>query len=130
MGSRTYLTARGFEKKGLGWAYGDKPVFVLTNRDLDRTRSTVTFHSGDLNAFFNTRLRPHYSDIWVVGGGKLAGDCVRCGIADEIRYSILPVLIGQGIGFFDGLDCDVRLHLLETRAYRNGTVALRHQICR
>jgi dihydrofolate reductase len=130
MGSRTYATALGFEEKGLGWAYGDKPVFVLTHRDLARTRSTVTFHAGELKAFFDTRLRPHYRDIWVVGGGKLAGDCVRSGVADEIRYSILPIRIGKGIGFFDGLDCDVRLHLLETRAYKSGVVALRHQICR
>ena len=30
MGSRTYETALSFEAKGLGWAYGDKPTFVLT----------------------------------------------------------------------------------------------------
>jgi hypothetical protein len=38
MGSRTYETALRFEAKGLGWAYGDKPVFVLTSRNLPRTR--------------------------------------------------------------------------------------------
>lgn len=130
MGSNTFLTARRFEEKGLGWAYGDKPVFVLTNRNLDRHKSTVSFHAGNLNAFFDNHLRPHYGNIWVAGGGKVASDCVRCGIADEIRYSILPVLIGHGIPFFEGLDCDVRLHLLESRAYRSGIVALRHQVCR
>jgi dihydrofolate reductase len=36
MGSRTYETALGFEAKGFGWAYGDKPTFVLTTRDLPR----------------------------------------------------------------------------------------------
>ena len=34
MGSRTYETAVGFDEKGLGWPYGEKPVFVLTNRKL------------------------------------------------------------------------------------------------
>ena len=29
MGSRTYETARRFEASGLGWAYGDKPTFVV-----------------------------------------------------------------------------------------------------
>src|SRR5438270_11967409 len=32
MGSRTYETALNFETKGLGWPYGDKPIFVLTSR--------------------------------------------------------------------------------------------------
>src|ERR1043165_7950427 len=46
MGSRTYETALGFEAKGFGWAYGDKPVFVLTSRNLPRVRPTVEFCSG------------------------------------------------------------------------------------
>jgi hypothetical protein len=36
MGSRTYETALSFDAKGLGWAYGDKPTFVLTHRELPR----------------------------------------------------------------------------------------------
>lgn len=130
MGSRTYHTARTFEEEGLGWAYGDKPVFVLTHRELMRTRSTVSFHSGALRQFFDAELLPRFHNIWVVGGGQLAGDCVKAGVADEIRYSILPTLIGNGIGFFNGLDHDVRLHLLEAKAYKSGIVALRHQIQR
>ena len=58
MGSRTYETALSFEAKGLGWAYGDKPTFVLTSRELPRTRDTVEFYSGDLAQFVNGRLRP------------------------------------------------------------------------
>src|SRR5215475_6611470 len=41
MGSRTYETALHFEAKGLGWAYGEKPTFVLTSRDLPRIRPSV-----------------------------------------------------------------------------------------
>ncbi|HEX6806352.1 MAG TPA: hypothetical protein VF118_00105, partial [Gemmatimonadaceae bacterium] len=32
MGSRTYETALAFADKGMGWAYGDTPTFVLTRR--------------------------------------------------------------------------------------------------
>lgn len=130
MGSNTYLTALDFEARGLGWVYGDKPVFVMTRRDLPRSRPTVSFHADDLEEFFSQRLRPNFREIWVAGGGRLAGACVRAGIADEIRYSILPVLIGRGIGFFDGLENDVQLHLLESKAYANGTIALRHEVRR
>src|SRR3954469_2590567 len=101
MGSRTYETALNFEAKGFGWSYGDKPTFVLTHRELPRTRDTVEFHSGDLTQFVNERLRPRYRTIWFAGGGVLAAECVRLGLADEIRYSILPILIGDGIQFFE-----------------------------
>ena len=63
MGSRTYETALRFEAQGLGWSYGAKPTFVLTNRDLPRTRDTVEFHSGDLVHFVNERLRPAFRTI-------------------------------------------------------------------
>src|SRR6476646_8283219 len=53
MGSRTYEMALNFEAKGFGWAYGDKPTFVLTTRELRKTRSTVEFYSGDLAQFVN-----------------------------------------------------------------------------
>src|SRR5215831_9867976 len=72
MGSRTYETALGFEAKGFGWAYGDTPVFVLTRRDLPRTRETVRFHAGDLARFVNERLRSEFRTIWFVGGGAVS----------------------------------------------------------
>src|SRR5580698_9771779 len=113
MGSRTYETALNFEAKGFGWAYGDKPTFVLTSRELPRNRDTVKFHSGDLVRFVNEQLRPAFRTIWFVGGGVVSGECLGRGLADEISYSILPVLIGDGIRFFEMLDRDVPLHLAE-----------------
>ena len=82
MGSRTYETALSFEAKGLGWSYGDKPTFVLTSRDLPRTRDTVEFYSGDLTQFVNGRLRSMFRTIWFVGGGVVSGECLRLGLAD------------------------------------------------
>ena len=107
MGSRTYETALNFDAKGLGWPYGTKPTFVLTSRDLPQIRATVEFYSGDLAVF---------------------GECLRLGLADEIRYSIMPILIGDGIRFFEKLDKDILLHLTEVKAYKSGTVALCYEV--
>jgi dihydrofolate reductase len=128
MGSRTYETALGFEAKGFGWSYGDKPTVVLTRRELPRTRDTVEFYAGDLAPFVNERLRPTFRSIWFVGGGAVSGECLRLGLADEVRYSILPILIGDGIPFFEKLGSDVALHLAEVKAYKNGMVELRYEV--
>lgn len=130
MGSRTYETALNFEAKGLGWSYGDKPTFVLTSRDLPKTRDTVEFYSGDLAQFVNKRLRRTFQTIWFVGGGVVSGECLRLGLADEVRYSIVPTLIGDGIPFFDKLDRDVTLHLADVKAYKNGVVELCYEVRR
>lgn len=128
MGSKTYETALAFEARGLGWAYGDTPVFVLTSRQLPTVRDTVEFYSGELPVLVNERLKPAFRSIWFVGGGAVSGECVRLGLADEIRYSILPILIGDGISFFERLDRDVALHLVEVRAFESGMVALRYEV--
>ena len=128
MGSKTYETALSFEAKGLGWSYGDKPTFVLTSRELPRTRDTVQFYSGDLAQFVNGRLRPTFRSIWFVGGGVVCGECLRLGLADEVYYSILPILIGDGISFFEKLNRDVALHLADVKAYKTGTVELRYEV--
>ena len=128
MGSKTYETALRFEAKGFEWAYGDTPTFVLTHRDLPRTRDTVTFHTGDLVQFVNEHLRPTFRTIWFVGGGAVSGECLRLGLADEIRYSILPILIGDGIPFFEKLGRDFPLHLKEVKAYKSGMVELCYEV--
>jgi dihydrofolate reductase len=128
MGSRTYETALNFEAKGLGWVYGDKPLFVLTSRKLPRTRNSVEFYSGDLAQLVNGRLRTAFRSIWIVGGGSVSGECLRLGLADEVRYSILPILIGDGIRFFEKLDRDVALHLTEVKGYKSGVVALCYEV--
>jgi dihydrofolate reductase len=130
MGSRTYETALGFEARGFGWSYGDKPTFVLTRRELPRTRASVEFYAGDLAPFVTGRLRPAFRSIWFVGGSVVSAECLRLGLADELRFSILPVLIGEGIPFFEKLDRDVALHLAEVKAYKSGMVELRYEVRR
>lgn len=130
MGSRTYETALDFESKGFGWSYGDKPTFVLTTRDLPRTRPSVEFYSGDLAQLVNARLRPRFRRIWFAGGGAVSSECLRLGLADEIYYSILPVLIGDGLRFFEKMDKDIGLHLAQVKTYRSGMVELRYELKR
>jgi dihydrofolate reductase len=130
MGSRTYETALDFEARGFGWSYGDRATFVLTHRELRKTRGTVEFYAGDLRRLVEERLKPTFRNIWFIGGGAVSGECLRRGLADELRYSILPILIGDGIPFFDRLDRDVALHLLEVKAYQSGMVALRYEVKR
>jgi len=130
MGSRTYETALRFESQGLGWSYGDKPTFVLTTRELPRSRESVEFHSGDLAQLVKERLRPAFRSIWFVGGGAVSGECLRLGLADEVYYSILPILIGDGIPFFGRLDRDIALHLAGVKAYKSGMVELHYDVRR
>ena len=70
MGSRTYELALELSKS-YGWAYGEKPTIVLTNRILPNDRKNIEFYSGDLTKLVNEQLKPKYKNVWVVGGSCL-----------------------------------------------------------
>jgi dihydrofolate reductase len=123
MGSRTYELALT-----LGWPYGDVPTIVLTHRDLPADRENIEFYSGDLNKLVNDRLKPNYKNIWLVGGAMLAKDFIRLKLADDIRLSIMPIILGDGTLFLDHIGQEQTLHLKNVTAYKNGLVELWYQI--
>lgn len=127
MGSRTYEHALELSKS-YGWAYGDKPTMVVTTRNLPIVRQNIEFYSGDLNKLVNERLRPNYKNVWLVGGAMLANDFIRLKLADEIRISVLPIILGEGTLFFDHKGQEQAMHLKEVMAYKNGMIELRYGI--
>ena len=99
MGSRTYEHALELSKS-YGWAYGDVPTIVVTHRNLPIERQNIEIYSGDLNKLVNERLKPNYKNVWLVGGAMLAKDFIRLKLADEIRLSVLPIILGDGTPVF------------------------------
>ena len=127
MGSRTYQLALELSKT-YGWPYGDMPIIVLTHRNLPIDRPNIEFYSGELDKLVNERQKPGYKNVWVVGGAMLAKDFICLKLADEIRLSILPIILGDGIPFFDQIGQEQSLHLLDVTAYKNGMVELHYEI--
>ena len=127
MGSRTYEHALELSKS-FGWAYGDVPTFVLTHRNLPVERKNIEIYSGNLSTLVNDRLKPNYKNIWLVGGAMLAKDFIRLKLADDIRLSILPIILGDGTQFLDHLGKEQILHLKEVTAYKSGMVELWYEV--
>ena len=127
MGARTYEHALELSKS-YGWAYGDVPTIVVTHRNLPVERKNIEFYSGDLEKLVNERLKPNYKNVWVAGGAILAKDFIRLKLADEIRLSVLPIILGDGILFFDHMGHEQTLHLKDVTAYKSGMVELCYEI--
>jgi dihydrofolate reductase len=127
MGSRTYEHALELSKS-YGWAYGDTPTIVLTHRNLPVERKNIEIYSGDLNKLVNERLKPKYKNIWVAGGAMLFREFIRLKLADEIRLSVMPVILGDGIPLFDHAGQEQALHLKDVTAYKSGMAELLYEI--
>jgi len=127
MGARTYEHALELSKS-YGWAYGDVPTIVVTRRNLPIERQNIEIYSGDLNKLVNERLKPNYKNVWLVGGAMLVKDFIRLKLADEIRLSVMPIILGDGTLFFDHIGQEQALHLKDVTAYKSGMVELCYEI--
>jgi dihydrofolate reductase len=129
MGARTYEHA--FElSKNYGWPYGDTPTLVLTHRELPSNRKSIEFHSGDLAKLAQEQLQPRFKNVWVVGGPEITKAFLQAGLVDEIRQNILPILLGEGVPFYDQVGREQALHLLDVKAYSSGLVELCYAVRR
>jgi dihydrofolate reductase len=119
MGATTYQwvldhNARSGEK----WAY-DLPAWVFTHRDFDQPDADVRFVHGDV-----ATVHPEMAaaaggkDLWLVGGGDLAGQFAEAGLLDEVIVAIAPVTLGAGRPLFPR-----RFDLRLTELARNGAFA-------
>lgn len=78
--------------------YGVRPTFVFTSRELARPAGAdVRFVHGSISdALPAIREAAGDKDIWVVGGGDLAGQFLDANELDEIAIAIAPVALASG----------------------------------
>lgn len=127
MGARTYEHALELSKS-YGWVYGDIPTIVVTHRNLQVSRQNIEMYSGDLNKLVNERLKAKYKNVWLVGGAMLAKEFIILKLVDEIRLSVMPIILGDGLVFFDNIGQEQTLHLKDVTAYKSGIVELFYEI--
>ena len=108
----------------LGWPYGDTPTVVVTGREWPHARKSVEFYSGDLETLVDRKLAPHFRNIWLVGGAMLCQHFLELGLVDEIKLTIAPVFLGNGLRLFGDLPTEKQWDLKNVVAYKNGFVEL------
>ena len=123
LGSRTYEHALQ-----LGWVYGDTPAIVVSSRQWPPARKSVEFYSGDLKTLVDVKLASRYRNIWLVGGAMLCKSFLDLGLVDEIRLTIAPVLLGEGLRLFNGSLAEKKWNLKNVVAYKNGFVELLYSV--
>ena len=127
MGANTYEHAWELSKQ-YGWPYGDTPTIVITHRKLPVERANVELYAGDIGKLVSERLQPNYQHVWIAGGAKLVKDFIRLKLADEIRLSVMPIILGEGVSLFDSSLQQQSLHLKDVTAYKSGMVELWYEI--
>jgi dihydrofolate reductase len=103
MGSTTYEWVLAHDKlleNPEKWQeyYGDVPCWVFTTRELPAIPGArLSFVSGDVRPVHDQMSEAAGErNIWVVGGGELAGKFADAGLLDELILGVAPVTLGAG----------------------------------
>lgn len=67
-------------------------------------------------------------DIYLCGGGQLAGQLLSAGLLDELLLKLNPVIYGEGIRLFGDYTGVVASELSEKKLYDNGVALLRYRL--
>ncbi|MEV6214813.1 dihydrofolate reductase family protein [Nocardia sp. NPDC051833] len=78
--------------------YGDRPTWVFTHRVLPEfPGANVRFVAGGVESVHAEMVAAAGDrDIWIIGGGDLAGQFADAGLLDEVIVGVAPVTLGGG----------------------------------
>ena len=110
------------------------PVFVLTHRPREMVTkqggTTYTFVTEGIEAALEqAQAAAGGKDVGLAGGANLAQQYLKAGLLDEIQIHLVPVLLGDGVRLFDGIDTEDGLELEITRVIDSPQVThLRYRV--
>jgi len=134
MGSATYeWLIRNAEKvaaeTGSPWPY-TQPAWIFTSRTLPAIEGAdVRFVKGDVpHIHAEMRAAAGTKNIWIVGGGDLAGQFHDAGLLDELIVQIGSVTLGKGKQLFPRRVLSPALRLMSVRQIGAGMAELRYEV--
>jgi len=119
IGRKTFETVLGFG----GWAYGKKPVFVLSSRSIATAPpGAVVEQMAGAPADIASQLEGRGIKNVYVDGGITIQRFLQAGLIQRLIITRIPVLLGAGIPLFGNLERDIALSHVRTRALASGMV--------
>lgn len=127
MGSGSFRTVLSFD----AWPY-EKPVFVMsqsmTQSDVpEGLRDKVHVTDQDPRALMTSLETESWKRVYV-DGGKVVQTFMRERLIDDMTVTLVPILIGDGIRLFGGLDGDIDLDLIEAKSFPSGLVTTKYKV--
>jgi dihydrofolate reductase len=119
IGRRSFEKVLTFDQ----WPYGEKPVFVLSSRQLAPapTGAVVERMSGTPTDVVSQLAARGVRHIYVDGGITIQR-FLQAGLIQRLVITRIPVLLGAGIPLFGSLRQDIVLRHVGTRQYASGMV--------
>lgn len=132
MGKNTYEVGYRYGMKPGDPAYADNNPdmknYVFSRSAQFESNERVQLVKQDAIAFIKGLKAETGKDIWLCGGGALAGAMLENELLDELLIKLNPVVFGSGIPLFGRSTKQIDLTFLSSKAYNSGVLLLRYKI--
>ena len=128
MGRRTYEFGYQYGLQPGQPAYPHMKHLIVSRRlQFDQPHEQVRVVPPDID-FFKRLKRTAGSDIYLCGGGQLAGLLMQHHLIDEVKLKLNPIVLGTGIPLFGALAQPARFSLLDQQVFGDGMQILRYGV--
>jgi dihydrofolate reductase len=113
------------------WPY-EQPVWVFSSRALPAMEGAdLRFVRGDVRPAHREMVEAAGGkNVWIVGGGELAGQFHDHGLLDEVIVQVAPVTLGGGAPLLPRRIATPPLRLVSVEAYGGTFAELRYEVIR
>lgn len=123
MGRSTYAVTRSFGD----WPFGERPAWVLSHQDAPADGSlppSVFWGAAQPHELVAQWMARDLRQVWLLGGGQLAGQFLRAGLVDHLMLATIPVTLGAGLPLWGVPQATAPQHwtLQAHHAYPNGVL--------
>ena len=114
---------------GSPWPY-TQPAWIFTSQKLPTIEGAdIHFVQGDVRPVHAEMVKAaNTKNIWIIGGGDLAGQFFDAGLLDEIIVQIGSVTLGKGKPLFPRRVTNPPFRLVSTRQVGTGFAELRYEV--
>lgn len=130
MGRKTYEVMQSFGGPGNPLTKRPKESVIVASRTMKQQyfpKITVV-QENIIDHIERLRSGGDGRDIWLMGGGKLAAQCLEANLVDSIEAAVMPVVLGDGIKMIESVSSDIRLDLKETKRLESGILMTRYAV--
>jgi dihydrofolate reductase len=114
---------------GSAWPYS-QPAWIFSSRKLPAIAGAdIRFVNGDVrHAHAEMRAAAGAKNLWIVGGGNLAGQFYECGLLDQLIIQIASCTLGAGKPLLPRRLLSPTLRLTSVRQMGAGMAELRYDV--
>ncbi|KAF4442052.1 riboflavin biosynthesis domain-containing [Fusarium acutatum] len=128
MGRKTYQVMQSFGADNPLSKRSKESVIVVSRTMNSDNFPDVTVIRENVLDYIRRLKTNDGKDIWLMGGGHLAAQCLEAQLVDTVEVAIMPTLLGTGINLISFLPQNIKLGLLNSTSLGSGILMTQYKV--